>query len=56
MKKDVPQLLTSFKEGAPSPIEHTLNHHQLLPEIHRLLSLHFFELHMMYTLPSDGAL
>ena len=40
MKKDVPQLLTSFKEGVPSTIEHTPNHHQLLSAaVHHPLSV-----------------
>jgi hypothetical protein len=40
MKKDVPQLLTSFKEGVPFPIEHTPNHYQLLSAaLHDLLSV-----------------
>ena len=40
MKKDLPQMLTSFKEGVPSTIEHTPSHDQLLSAaLHHLLSV-----------------
>jgi hypothetical protein len=55
MKKDVPQLLTSFKEGVPLPlITHPITTSCFQQHCIIRCLLHIPEMHMMYTLSSNG--